>query len=104
MTKYANVFARVSPIDKERLIICFKKLGTTLMCGDGTNDVSALKRADVGVSIMNNNGDATNDASALKRADVGVSVMRQRCKQHSTKVEQRIACCLLLLNFLPSTA
>ena len=86
MTKYANVFARVSPIDKERLIICFKKLGTTLMCGDGTNDVSALKRADVGVSIMNNNGDATNDARALKRADIGVSVMNNDVNSTAQKL------------------
>ena len=85
-TKYANVFARVSPIDKERLIICFKKLGTTLMCGDGTNDVSALKRADVGVSIMNNSVDGANGARALKRADAGVSIMNNDVNSTAQKL------------------
>eukprot|EP00943_MAST-04B_sp_MAST-4B-sp1_P008865 g8865.t1 len=65
-TKHANVFARVSPIDKERLIIYFKKIGTTLMCGDGTNDVSALKRADVGVSIMNNVTEISKSTSSSR--------------------------------------
>ena len=52
---YIGVFARVSPAQKEAILLALNDTGVfTLMCGDGTNDVGALKAAHVGVSIVNN--------------------------------------------------
>ncbi|GMF46859.1 unnamed protein product [Phytophthora fragariaefolia] len=49
-----TVFARTSPQQKEHLIMALNRCGkTTAMCGDGTNDVGALKQADIGISIVN---------------------------------------------------
>ena len=50
-----TIFARMSPQQKGDTIRATKASGTyCLMCGDGTNDVAALKQSHVGVSILSN--------------------------------------------------
>ena len=50
----ANVFARVNPSQKDRIMEALRKNGHVVgFLGDGINDAPSLKRADVGISVDN---------------------------------------------------
>jgi Mg2+-importing ATPase len=54
LVKTTSVFARLSPLQKERIIQALRKNNHTVgFLGDGINDALALKAADVGISVNN---------------------------------------------------
>lgn len=55
--EHIRVFARMTPDAKETVIECLHSVEKLcLMCGDGANDVGALKQADVGVALLSGFG------------------------------------------------
>lgn len=77
MFKYIRVFARMSPDQKENIITAFKECGLhIMMCGDGTNDVGALKQAHVGVALLSTSASPpTNSPQARSDTSAGPQVI-----------------------------
>ncbi|WAW11306.1 magnesium-translocating P-type ATPase [Oxalobacter vibrioformis] len=47
-----NIFARLTPLHKERIVAMYKRNGHVVgFMGDGINDASALRAADIGISV-----------------------------------------------------
>jgi len=96
-----RVYARMSPQGKARVIRALQKTSDTqvVMCGDGGNDVGALKQANVGIALLSghgntNTGDAVevdDDESAEDVLNLQQKVLKKRAGDANKRIKAEFA-------------
>jgi Mg2+-importing ATPase len=70
-----SIFARVSPMQKNRILIALKSRGHVVgYLGDGINDAPSLRTADVGISVSTGT-DVAKDAAEIVLMERGLAVL-----------------------------
>lgn len=77
MAEQATVFARVSPMQKLRIILALKRRGHVVgYMGDGINDAPSLHSADVGISVARAT-DVARDAADIILLEPGLGILHR---------------------------
>jgi cation-transporting ATPase 13A1 len=92
-TAHFRVFARCSPRGKATLIKALMDSGgVCFMCGDGGNDVGALKQADVGLALLAGHSNAnTTDEFADEQGVIASASAEDVLNAHDKVIQQRNA-------------
>ncbi len=76
-----NIFARVSPFDKLRILKVLQMHNRVIMTGDGVNDALALKKSDVGIAMGGRGTEVAKEASDMILMDDNFATIRNSVRE-----------------------